>query len=286
MSVDLHTHSTFSDGTMTPEELVTHAANNKLKAIALTDHDEIAGNRPALKAAKSKFIELVPGCEFSIDEPMPGSAHLHMLGLFLDVENDRLNETLSELREARQKRVFDISDRLRSEGIDISREELERVIGPGSAGRPHIARLLIEKGVVSNVWDAFHKWLSKGRPGYVAKKKLKLQQAIDLIHEAGGLAILAHPVSLKHRRYKDCEAHIREMREMGMDGVEAYYSGHTRNFTNFLLNVARRHGMVVSGGSDFHGTVKPDVEIGSGKGRLQVPDDVLISLKNALNKRQ
>ncbi len=283
MAVDLHTHTNFSDGTLTPQELIQKAEDYKLTAIAITDHDEIGANKIAQDYVRNLNVEFVPGVEFSIDIELPGTAHLHLLGLFLNLENDELTSTLDELRNARQGRAYSIIQKLQDYGIDVKKDELDIIVGQGSAGRPHLAKLLMDKKVVSSVWEAFNKFLSKGRPGYVAKKKLKLQTAIDLIHKAKGLAILAHPVSLKQKTYKDTEAFLKELKSIGLDGVEAYYASHTRNFTNYLLNAAQRSNLLISGGSDFHGSIKPDTELGIGRGNLNVPNQVFLDLKAALS---
>lgn len=281
MSVDLHTHTTFSDGTLTPEQLIEKADYQRLTAVAITDHDEIGALKYLNTLNSDKNVIVVNGAEFSIDVDLKGNAHLHMLGLFLDIENDELNNVLIKLKNARRERAYTIIQKLKEQGIPITKQEIDDVIGMGSAGRPHIARLLIQKKIVSNVWEAFSKYLSKGKPAYVSKQKLPLKDAIKLIHDAHGLAILAHPISLKHRRYKDTDVFLRELKYIGLDGVEAYYATHSPKFTKFLKESAARYSLLVSGGSDFHGKVKPDTELGIGKGNLDVPDDIYFSLKEA-----
>ena len=281
MSIDLHTHTNFSDGTLSPQELIQQAEDKNLTAIAITDHDEIGANTIANKYTKELKIEFVPGVEFSIDVDLPGTAHLHLLGLFLDIENDELKFVLDDLRTARRARGYSIIKKLQDYGVNINNKELDLIVGQGSVGRPHIAQLLMDKNHVNSVWEAFNKFLSKDRPGYVSKKKLKLQTAIDLIHKAKGLAILAHPISLKLKTYKDTEAFLKELKSIGLDGFEAYYASHTRNFTNYLLNAAKRNNLMVSGGSDFHGSIKPDTQLGIGRGNLCVPDQVFFDLKSA-----
>lgn len=282
MTVDLHTHTTYSDGSLTPLELLNKAEDFKLKAIAITDHDEIQANYVAANCLAGLKIEVVPGAEFSIDIDLKGMAHLHLIGLFLDINNSQLIESLSELRKARKKRAYQIIYKLNQIGIDVTNREIDLIIGEGSAGRPHVAQLLIEKNVINSVWEAFNKYLSKGKPAYVPKKKLGLKEAINLIHSAGGLAILAHPISLKHNKYNETEAFLKELKEIGLDGLEAYYASHSKNYTKFLINAAERNNLLLSGGSDFHGSTKPDTELGRGKGDLDIPDQVLINLKNAL----
>jgi predicted metal-dependent phosphoesterase TrpH len=284
MPIDLHTHTNFSDGTLSPRELIEKANQTNLSAIAITDHDEIGANSLAKEYASKLEIEFVPGVEFSIDIDLPGTAHLHLVGLFLDNESDELKSVLDDLSKARQQRGYLIIKKLQEYGLDVCNKELDLIAGHGSIGRPHLAQLLMDKNFVSSVWEAFNKFLSKNRPGYVSKKKLKLQTAIDLIHNAKGLAILAHPVSLKQKTYKDTEAFLKELKSIGLDGVEAYYASHTSNFTKYLLNAAKRNNLLVSGGSDFHGSIKPDTELGIGRGNLSIPDQVFVDLKSAVNR--
>lgn len=285
MAVDLHTHTTLSDGTLTPSELLAKADYLKLTAIAITDHDEIKAHHQLKETREYHNVKVVSGAEFSIDITLSGTAHLHLLGLFLNTDHEELNNILNDLRDARHKRAYEIVAKLKDLGLEVTNSEIDSVIGEGTAGRPHIAQLLIEKKIVGSVWDAFSKYLSKGKPAYVSKKKLPLKKAIDLIHNAEGLAILAHPLSLKHRRYKDTEDFLRELRYMGLDGVEAYYATHTPNFTKYLINAAQRHNLLVSGGSDFHGKIKPDTELGIGKGNLNIPDDIYFGLAKAAENR-
>ncbi len=282
MPIDLHTHTNFSDGTLDPRELLHKAEQKKLTAIAITDHDEIGANFLAREYVKEMEIEFVPGVEFSIDVELEGTAHLHLLGLFLNIENEELKSVLDDLNNARKIRAHLIINKLQEKGLNLNTRDLDRIVGRGSAGRPHIAQLLMDNNHVNSAWEAFNKFLSKNRPGYVPKKKLKLQRAIDLIHNAKGLAILAHPVSLKQKTYKDTEAFLKELKSIGLDGVEAYYASHSRNFTNYLLNAAKRNNLLVTGGSDFHGTIKPDTELGIGRGELCVPDQVFFDLKSAI----
>jgi hypothetical protein len=282
MAVDLHTHTTFSDGSLSPQLLIKKADEQKLTAIAITDHDEIKGNFEALKLIETTGLQLVPGAEFSIDMPLKGTAHLHLLGLFLNMENDELNSTLNFLRNDRKKRAEKIINQLKEQGFPFNNSDLDILDKKGSIGRPHIAKLMLEKKIVNSVWEAFNKFLSKGKVGYVPKKKLTLKQAIDIIHKSEGLAVLAHPASLKHKQYRETEAMLNELANSGLDGVEAYHPSHSKNYSRFLLKSVQKNGLLVSGGSDFHGDAKPDIELGSGKGDLFVPDQVYWDLKNAL----
>lgn len=285
MAVDLHTHTNFSDGSLSPQELVEKANAYKLKAIAITDHDEIAANPIAIEHARQYPVDIVPGVEFSIDIELSGTAHLHLLGLFLDVNDPLLTETLDDLRLARKNRIRKILNKLNELGYKLQQEELDQITGQGSAGRPHIAQLLMNNNIVSSVWEAFHKFLSRDKVAYVPKKKLKLEDAINLIHHSKGLAILAHPISLRHTHYTETEAFLKELKTVGLDGVEAYYTTHSKNFTKYLIKAARRNNLLISGGSDFHGINKPDTDLGRGKGQLEIPDQVYFDLQNAARSK-
>ncbi|HED09952.1 MAG TPA: PHP domain-containing protein, partial [Caldithrix abyssi] len=238
MAVDLHSHTTFSDGTLSPEELVAEALRQKLSALAVTDHDETGGCLPAMKAARDTSLRLIPGVELSIDYSLPGKAHMHVLGLFIDPENECIRSGLAELSRAREERAERIIRQLNGKGMALSIDELKELAGGGSIGRPHIATLMHRHKYVSSVWEAFDKYLAKGKAGYVSKKKLTFKEAAAMIHEAGGLVILAHPVSLNQKNYNGYTRIFRELRGQGLDGLEAYYSNHVWNMTRFLLEAA------------------------------------------------
>jgi len=286
MAVDLHTHTTFSDGTLTPEQLVERAIKHKLKALAITDHDEIGANLPAIEAARGSALQVVPGVELSIDYPLEGTAHLHLLGLFIDPENQEIQEAFAILRAARRERGYKILDKLKIAGHTLKAEDLDALSVDGSVGRPHIAQLMIRAGIVNNVYEAFSKYLSKNKPAYVSKQKIRFHAATELIHLAGGLAVLAHPISLHLKNYRDYTAFFNKLKKSGLDGVEVYYPSHNWNFTKGMISAAQKHGLLLSGGSDFHGSVKPDIELGVGRGKLYVPDNVFTKLRDAVLERQ
>ena len=246
--------------------------------MALTDHDEVEGNISAADAAEHYQIRFVPGVELSIEYELTGKGHLHLLGLFLDPLNQDLRSALNILRQARAERAGEIVERLGKINIRLSIDEIRRDAGRGSIGRPHIAKYLVKNGYAGSMIDAFRKYLGKGCPGYVPKKKLPLGEAVGLIHNAAGITILAHPVSLGIERYDRLAEKILELTKFGLDGIEVYYSSHDRNMTDFLLEFARKHQLLISGGSDFHGATKPDTNIGTGRGDLVVPDRVYAEL--------
>jgi len=269
--IDLHLHTTCSDGSLTPRELVDKVQALGIKTIAITDHDEICGCQEAVDYGKEKKIAVIPGVELSIDYVLEGKNHLHLLGLFIDVKNDVLNTALEQLRSARRGRAQKIIDKLQQIGYNLSYEELSKFAGNGSIGRPHVAALLKQKGIIKQEAEAFRYLLSKGKPAYVAKEKLDIKTAIRVIHQAKGLAILAHPISLGYQTYDLLGKEILKLCELGLDGIEAYYSRQDRYLTKWLIEFAEQHHLAISGGSDFHGNAKPDIQPGSGYVNLRIP---------------
>jgi len=276
--IDLHTHSTASDGTFSPSELVRLAKSEGLKALALTDHDTTSGLKEAYETALEEGVPFLCGVEISVKFDGPG--HFHLLGYFLTPEIPSLEETLCELQKARRRRNELMVEKLRNLGIEISLSELE-AIAQGEIGRPHFARLLVEKGVVKSFDEAFEKYLKKGAPAYVPKALLTPDEAIRKILESQGVPVLAHPITLKLDK-TSLSKYLEELKDLGLMGVEAYYSEHNQSFTDFLLSQARRLGLLVTGGSDFHGKNKPDIKLGRGFGNLRVPLECFENLKKAL----
>ena len=283
MSIDLHTHTNFSDGSLSPEALVDLAIKKKTEVLAITDHDEVGAIHPAMQHSINFPIEIVAGVELSIEYQLQGHGHLHILGLFIDYNNEELITNLDKLKQARYDRIKIMVQKVKALGFDLDVNELEKYVGQGSAGRPHLARILVEKGIVKDIPDAFSKYLSKGRPAYVPKTKLSAQAAIDLIHHAGGLAIIAHPYSLGYATYPEMGREILKLKAMGLDGLEAYYTSYNVYLTNWLLEFAKENNMLISGGSDFHGEPKPEIQLGSGSGNLSIPYSVYEKLINYVN---
>jgi len=258
--VDLHLHSTFSDGTLSPAELVGEATRVGLRAIALTDHDEVRGNPEALFAAKEQGgLEVIPGVELSVEfEP-----EMHILGYFVDWTHPELNARLEEVRRFREERNPRILERLREMGLELDYGEVRRIAGGEVVGRVHIAQALVNRGYVRNVEEAFQRFLGRGRPAYVKRRLLPPQQAIWLIRQAGGVPCLAHPFSLclSLERLEDV---VGELRDWGLEGLEVYYHDHFPQQIRALREMAMRWDLVVTGGTDFHGAVKPGVVMGQG----------------------
>ncbi len=268
--IDLHTHSTASDGTYSPKDLVSLAVDIGLKALALTDHDTVEGLAEAARAAEELGLPFVPGVEISVR--FEGAGHCHILGYFVDPASESLKKTLSLLQEARAERNRRMVEKLQALGVEITLAELEEKAGGGEVGRPHLAALLVEKGVVRTVEEAFEKFLKKGAPAYVPKARLSPEEAFSAIQAAGGLAVLAHPVHLKLSP-SELADYVARLKDMGLAGLEAYYTDHSPEFTSFCLDLARRFDLVPTGGSDFHGHNKPDIKLGRGFGNLRVPEE-------------
>jgi len=278
--IDLHTHSTASDGTFEPSELVILAKNTGLKALALTDHDTTEGLKSAYKTALEVGLPFVCGVEISVKFSGPG--HFHLLGYFLKPEVPELKDTLERLQKARDERNKKMVEKLQALGISISMEEL-REVAKGEIGRPHIANLLVKKGVVKSFEEAFEKYLKKGAPAYVPKALLSPQEAIELVLKAKGIPVLAHPVTLK-LNYLELKNYLKELKDFGLMGIEAYYTEHSPEFTKVLLEYAKEFGFLVTGGSDSHGANKPDIKLGKGLGNLRVPFECYENLVKALEK--
>ncbi len=272
-AIDLHIHSTASDGTFSPAQLLAMTVKAGLGAIAITDHDSIAGAREALIEGIPPALGFLTGVEISAEPPpsYPGSGSIHVLGYAIRLDDPELNRALEKLREARQNRNPEIIRNLKRLGIPISLEEVEREAGDGQPGRPHIAALLVKKGVVGTIDEAFDRFLGNGRPGYVEKFRIECSQAITLINAAGGIPVLAHPCLLELETDGQLDELLQEMIAMGLKGLEVYFTDHTPEQTRRFADRAARYELLMTGGTDFHGATLPDVRMGVGKGGLHVP---------------
>jgi 3',5'-nucleoside bisphosphate phosphatase len=282
MVVDLHTHTTHSDGSASPSDLIALATAKGARAVAITDHDTVSAIVEARAAADNCGIEFVAGIEISA-EYSPGT--MHILGYCIDHQSAALAQKLDELQQAREKRNPQIASRLQSLGFDITYDEVVELAGNQVVGRPHFARLMIEKGYVASMQEAFDRFLKKDAPAYVTKARLSPRESIALIHDAGGAAVLAHPYQLKLSSSEDVEQLVGELTELGLDGIEAVYSRHSAAERTSYSQIAVRHGLVVTGGSDYHGTYKPDIDIVTGLGDLDVPYALLDALKSRAASR-
>ena len=275
-AIDLHTHTTHSDGSASPEELIALACARRARAVAITDHDTVSAIVEARAAAVRLGIEFVAGIEISA-EYSPGT--MHILGYCIDDESTALALRLDELRRARENRNPQIASRLRSLGFDIRYDEVVELAGNQVVGRPHFARLMIQKGYVASMQEAFDRFLKKDAVAYVPKMRLSPRDSIALIHQAGGVAVLAHPYQLKLSSYEDLDRLVGELAGLGLDGIEAVYSRHSAAERKTYSEIAGRHGLLVTGGSDYHGSYKPDISIVTGLGDLDVPYELLEALK-------
>ena len=275
-TIDLHTHTTHSDGSATPQELIERASAKRARAVAITDHDTVSAIGEAQAAAKRFGVEFVEGIEISA-EYSPGT--MHILGYCIDGESHPLAKKLRELKQARERRNPQIANRLRLLGFDISYDEVAKVAGNEVVGRPHFARVMIEKGYVASIQEAFDRFLKKDAPAYVEKARLSPAESIALIHQAGGVAVLAHPYQLKLESYEAADELVGELAGFGLDGIEALYSRHSPGQRESYSEIASRHDLLVTGGSDYHGSYKPDINIVTGLGDLEVPYELLEALR-------
>ncbi|MFP4084766.1 MAG: PHP domain-containing protein [Desulfonatronovibrio sp.] len=273
--IDLHTHSTASDGTYTPFELVRLARNINLKAIALTDHDTTGGLNEALKAAREMNMEVIPGCELSVEF----QGVMHIVGLWLEPDAPKLNQSLLELRDKRNARNEIIIEKLQSQGIAITYEEVRNLAGDASIGRPHICRVLMNKGAVSSVQEAFDRYLGPGGKAYVPKEKFNPEKAISILKDEQATVILAHPFSL-NLQHDELRKELYRLKDLGLDGMEVYYPEHTPEQTRYYSSLCAELDLLPSGGSDFHGSVKPHIKLGKGRGKLALPYSLLQDMKN------
>lgn len=275
--IDLHLHTTFSDGSLPPTEVLALAEKAGVTALAITDHDIVEGLPEAMAAGARLGIEVIPGVEISSRFE---DSELHILGYCMDWQDQEFNRRLAHLRACRHERNPLIVEKLNALGLALTYEEVRRLAGTGAVGRPHIARVLMEKGYVQSAKEAFDRYLADGRPAYVPRQLPEPAEAIAWIRAAKGVPVLAHPTWVRATEdglLKLCE----QLKAAGLMGIEVHYSTHKRAQTAAYLNIARRLDLLVTGGSDFHGVTKPDIEVGIGRGGLKVPDRLLEPLKEA-----
>ena len=244
--VDLHIHSTASDGRLSPADIVHQAAGLGLTAIAIADHDTVDGIVPALVAAKAfPWLKVIPCVEVSTDVPR---GEVHVLGYFVDYTNYELGTSLEGMRSSRQRRAQGMIAKLGGLGIHVEWQRVQEIAGDGSIGRPHIAQAMLEKGYIASFKEAFTKYISRDGPAYVEREKMTPQEAVELILQAKGLPVLAHPLTIP-----DPETMVVELKVAGLVGIEAYYNGYTVGEINRLVSLADRYNLIASGGSDYHG---------------------------------
>jgi predicted metal-dependent phosphoesterase TrpH len=258
--------------------LVALAEKRNLKALALTDHDTVAGVSELLSACENSSIEAVPGIELSA-ECERGT--MHILGYFIDIECPILNETLKKIRAGRAARNIEILKKLNRLGYILTWSDVEKHIGKDVVGRPHFAEVLVEKGYVKSKKAAFDLLLAKGRPAYADRYHCTARECIQMIHNAGGIAVLAHPATL-HLPDAQLRSVIQELKTYGLNGIEVYYAEHRPENMRKYAKWAKELDLICTGGTDFHGKNSPDLRIGIGFGQLHVPDEVLTQLKATL----
>jgi predicted metal-dependent phosphoesterase TrpH len=275
--IDLHSHSTFSDGSLTPRQLAKRGHDVGLTALALTDHDSTAGLDEFLQACGEFGIVGVPGVEISVDVP---SGTMHMLGYFIGLKHKGLESMLARIRGGRDERNAEILKKLNDIGFKLSMDEVDAFAVEDVVGRPHFALAMVKKGYVPSKEAAFDKYLGKGKPGYVDRLRLSPEESMSAIGAAGGVPVLAHPFTLElgKKALRDC---VRVLVEKGLKGLEVYYSEHSADQVSQYETLAREFNIVATGGTDFHGQLNPQVELGSGFGNLVVDDNILEELRNA-----
>jgi hypothetical protein len=269
--VDLHIHTTVSDGTLTPEEVVEYAHREELAAIGITDHDVTEGIEIAIEAASKYGLEIVPGVELSSDYE---KKEVHILGYYMDCKNEKFQKKLVLFRKARYERAKEMVRRLKSLRMEIDFERVEEIAGRGAIGKPHIAQVLVEKGYVSSIPGAAWKYLGSGGPVSVPKYKLKPSEAIDIILKAGGIPVLAHPAGTK------VDELIPQLVKDGLMGLEAYDAINPPSIAHYYISLAKKYGLLITGGSDCHGKVKGGIRIG----KVKAPYEIVEKLKEAKAK--
>ena len=275
-TIDLHIHTTASDGTDAPARAVELAGALGLRAVGITDHDTVSGVAEAVAAGERLGVEVVPGIEISSDYR---DNTVHILGYFIDPAAPALDRMMNWAEEQRRERNQKMAEMLSADGFDISMEALEEEFPGAVLGRPHFAEHLVHRGYVSSVQEGFTRYLSMRGKYFIPKRRIPLAEAGAVIRAAGGVAVVAHPLQYRYP-LEEVTAMLQYAREAGVGCVECYYSNHTVEEQQWLLDRAEALGMGVTGGSDYHGTRKPAIALGSGKGTLAVPYSVLEDLKN------
>ena len=278
--IDLHSHSLYSDGSDTPEKLVDKALQVGLSALALTDHDTVRGVKHAAAAAEGTDLEIIPGVELST---FYKRGEVHIVGLFVDCNNKGFLEELGQICFIREERNRKMCARLNIMGVDIDYDNLIEIYGSKTITRSHIADYMLNKGIIKERREAFDKYIGSGCPAHIRWEKITAEHGIELIKSAGGVPILAHPVA-----YKLTDAELEELlihlKKHGLEGMEVFYSTNSKSFTDKSLHLARKHDLIISGGSDYHGRTKPLISLGTGLGGLKVSDSLLPPIREAIGR--
>ena len=279
--IDLHTHSNASDGTLSPAQLVRHAAQCHLAAVALTDHDTVAGTDEALAAARTSTepVLVIPGTELSVAYR---DRDIHIVGLCINHHNTALQKEMEQIIRRRTQRNLEMAERLRKAGIPITLEDLTRDNPDTVVTRAHFARFLVEHQIAATPNEAFRKYLDTSTPYYVPRKYIEPEEGIELIRQAGGIPVLAHPLHYKLAG-SELERLLKRLVGAGLMGIEVMYSSHTGQDEQYAKTLANKFHLLYSGGSDFHGSNKPAIEIGIGRGNLRIPYSWLEKLAASVN---
>ena len=277
--IDLHTHTTASDGSYSPTELMRLAHQSGLEAIAVTDHDTLAGLDEAKQAAQSLDMEFVPGVEFSC-HCSPGT--LHMLGYFIGKGNPDLDSLLAAMIASRSRRNPQMVAKLNELGYELTMDDVLACASSSIVSRLHIAQAMLQKSYVRSIEEAFGRFLGDASRAYVQQDEPEPAQAIDAIHSAGGLAAVAHPIHLRAANERELTARLKELADMGLDGIEVWYPEHNADLTDQLWRFCRKADLAAVGGSDFHGSAKTHIALGTGRGSLNIPLEILNRLKSRL----
>ncbi len=280
--IDLHVHSTHSDGSDTPDELVCRGKRAGLSAMALTDHDNMGGAEAFLAACRTRGLSGLAGVEISADVG-EGLGTLHVLGYGVNPGHPLVRESLGRVLDGRARRNEQILSRLSEQGLEVGWAAVQARAGEDVVGRAHFAQALMDRGHVASVSEAFERNLAKGRPAYAERYRLTPEQGIRMIREAGGVAVIAHPFSWETDEAR-LEAGLYMLKELGLAGVEALYAEYAPEQTIALLRLAKRLKLLATGGSDYHGRAKPEIALGKGFGKLCVSDDYLRPLLDALGR--
>jgi predicted metal-dependent phosphoesterase TrpH len=275
--IDLHSHTDRSDGTFTPEQLIAEAKRVGLRALAITDHDTFAGYDTARPHAEAAGLELICGIELSTRYQ---GHSVHLLGYFLNaLPSEEFRKWLDYMLEMRRDRNRRLIAKLQSLGVNITLDEVETV-GRTLTGRPHFARVLVDKGYAKDIQNAFDLYLDESARAFVQRQEVSMEEALERIRKCSGVPSLAHPVRVAKNNWEKLEGYAGDLAGSGLRAIEVYHSDHSPENVAFYKALAERHGLGMTGGSDFHGSVKPNIALGTGKqGNLHVPDDVLENLK-------
>jgi hypothetical protein len=283
--IDLHVHSTASDGSLTPNDILCLASRLQIRVISLTDHDTLDGYNQ-IDADLASDIQIVTGVEISVDIPSTFliSGGCHILGYGIRLDDPDLNHALSTLRKTRKDRNPKIIERLNQLGFPLGMTDVCQDIGDAQLGRPHIAQAMVEKGFVHSIDEAFDRYLGTGKPAYVNKYRLDVETSIRLIRHAGGAPVLAHPGLLKADSFEQIAALIHRFCQFGLAGLEVFYPEHTPEDMDRFTTLAHQTGLIMTGGTDFHGRLKPTIQLGLGEGDFFVPYTLYENLLSVIQK--